>query len=89
MAYSYYIAACNPMVDAFIIRSYRDNPEEASQGLSMGIEGKEAFMVFKKMDTSSSFRYTNRYLGLIGAKKWSKLIPNFSKTRMWKMYRKT
>ena len=88
LAYSYYIAACNPMVDAFIIRSYRDAPEEVAQGLAMGIVGKEAFQVYKYMDTSSSFRYTRKYLHLIGAKSWNSIVPHFTKSRVKKMYRK-
>ena len=88
LAYSYYIAACNPMIDGFIIRSYRDNAVEAAQGLRMGIEGKEAFGVYKNMDTRSSFYYTNKYLRLIGGKSWKKLVPKFKKSRVWKMYRK-
>ncbi len=88
LAYSYYIAACNPMIDGFIIRSYRDNAVEAAQGLRMGIEGKEAFSVYKNMDTRSSFYYTNKYLRLIGGKSWKKLVPKFKKSRVWKMYRK-
>ena len=52
IAASYYIAACDPMVDAFIIRSYYDHPIEVAQDLSMGIAGKEAFAVYKYMDTA-------------------------------------
>ncbi len=88
LAYSYYIAACNPMVDAFIIRSYRDAPEEVKQNLAMGIVGKEAYQVFKYMDTSQSFRYTNKYLHMIGAKSWKKAVPHYKKSRLKKMYRK-
>ena len=88
LAYSYYIAACNPMVDAFIIRSYRDAPEEVKQKLAMGIVGKEAYQVYKYMDTSRSFKYTKKYLHLIGSKSWNRIVPNFSKGRVKKMYRK-
>lgn len=88
IAYSYYIAACNPMVDAFIIRSYYDHPVEAAQGLRMGIKGKEAFTVFKYMDTTKFQKYTKRYLKLIGGKSWKKLVPGYKKSRIYKMYRK-
>ncbi|MEY8392427.1 DUF5722 domain-containing protein [Lachnospiraceae bacterium 45-W7] len=88
LAYSYYIAACNPMVDAFIIRSYRDNPTEAAQGLRMGIVGKEAFLVFKYMDTASSAQYTAPYLGIIGASSWEQIVPGYREQRIRKMYRR-
>ena len=89
LAYSYYIAACNPMIDAFIIRSYLDHPVEVAQGLSMGIAGKEAFDVYKYMDTTSSNAYTNRYLGMLGGSVWESLVPEYHLSRIIKMYRKT
>lgn len=88
IAASYYIAACNPYIDAFIIRSYYDHPVEVAQGLPMGIHGKEAFNVFKYMDTTKTFRYTNRYRGLIGISSWKQLVPYYNKTRVYKMYRR-
>lgn len=89
LAYSYYIAACNPMIDAFIIRSYEDHPVEIAQGLRMGISGKEAFNVFKYMDTSKFNKYTKKYLGLLGAKSWKKIVPGYKSSRIKSMYRKT
>ncbi len=89
LAYSYYIAACNPMIDAFIIRSYDDHPVEVAQGLRMGISGKEAFNVFKYMDTSKFNKYTKKYLGLLGAKSWKKIVPGYKSSRIKSMYRKT
>lgn len=88
LAYSYYIAACNPMIDAFIIRSYSDDPVEVAQGLCMGIAGKESFEVFKYMDTPQSAQYTDKYLGVIGAGSWSEIVPGYKKSRLTKMYRK-
>lgn len=88
IAYSYYIAACNPMVDAITIRSYKDNPIEAAQGLSMGIKGKEAFSVFKYMDTAKSEQYTKKYLKTIKAGSWKSIVPGYQKSRITKMYRK-
>ncbi len=88
IAYSYFIAACNPMVDAFIIRSYYDHPVEVAQGLRMGIKGKEAFTAFKYMDTSKFEKYTKRYLKVIGKKSWKKIVPGYKKNRIYKMYSK-
>lgn len=87
LAYSYYIAACNPMIDAFIIRSYDDDPVEVAMGLRMGILGKEAFDVFKYMDSRQTFAYTNRYLGVIGSPSWAQIVPGYRENRLWKMYR--
>ncbi len=89
LAYSYYIVACNPMIDAFIIRSYVDDPAEVASGYHMGIEGKEAFEMFKYVDTSKSTRYTNRYLSVIGGSSWKKLVPGYKAKRIRTMYRKT
>lgn len=88
LAYSYYIAACNPMIDSFIIRSYNDHPVEVAQGLRMGIEGKRAFSVYKNIDTSKSEQYTNRYLKVIGASSWRQIVPGYNKNRLKKMYRR-
>ncbi len=86
LAGSYYIAACNSMVDAFIIRSYHDHPVEVAQGLPMGIAGKEAFDVYKHMDTSSTLKYTNRYLKVIGISSWGQLVPGYNKKCLYNMY---
>ncbi|MCI8326378.1 MAG: InlB B-repeat-containing protein [Lachnospiraceae bacterium] len=88
LAYSYYIAACDPMVDAFIIRSYADHPVEVAQGLSMGIAGKKAFQVFRYMDTKKFEKYTKKYLKVIGAKSWKQIVRRYKKNKIWKMYRK-
>ena len=88
LAYSYYIAACNPMIDAFIIRSYKDDPVEVAQGFLLGIQGKEAFDVFKYMDTSQASQYTDKYLGVIGAGSWSQVVPGYKASRIRSMYRR-
>ena len=88
IALAYYKAACDPMIDAFIIRSYADAPSEVAMGLSMGIKGRKAFNVFKYMDTSKSLNYTNGLLGTIGVNSWSNVVPNFNKKYLTKVYRK-
>lgn len=88
LALAYYKAACDPMIDSFIIRCYADAPSEVAMGLSMGIKGRKAFNVFKYMDTSKSFKYTNGLLKTIGVKSWSKVVPGFNKKYLTKMYRK-
>lgn len=89
LVYSYYIAACNPMIDAFIIRSFSDNANETAQGLRMGIAGKEAFNAFKYMDTSQASKYTKKYRGMLGVKSWKKIVSGYKTSRIKGMYRKT
>lgn len=80
LAYSYNIAAANSMIDAFIIRSYVD---EAGDGAyKFGISGREAYDVFKNMDTKNAEKYTNKYLGTIGISSWSSAIPGYSISRI-------
>ena len=67
IALAYYKAACNPMIDAFIIRSYKDEAHEVAQGLAMGLKDangkkKTAYNVFKNMDSSNSLKYTEKVL---------------------------
>lgn len=87
LALAYYKVACNPMIDAFIIRCYRDDPLEASMGLTMGIYGRSSFKVFKYMDTKKSIRYTKSYLKTIGVSSWSSIVRNYNESKLWKNYR--
>ena len=88
LAYAYYKAEFNDMIDAFFyIRTY-DNQWEVSQyGLAMGLKNqngskRESYYVYKYIDTSKSLQYSNKYLKVIGKKKtWKKLIPNFNEKR--------
>ena len=87
VALGYYIAACNPMVDGFIIRSYQDESHEAAQGLAMGLKGKKAFAVFVNMDSSKSLNYTKKYLNKQVGSKWTGKVPGYNAKRLYKMYR--
>ena len=86
IAYTYYKAQFNPMVDAVMFRSYEDNATELSMGLAMGLTTenaaakKKAYNVFKYMDTKSSTKYTKPYLGTIGISNWSSVIPGYSES---------
>ncbi len=91
MAVAYYKAACNPMIDAFIIRSYRDEPVEVAQGLALGLKDakgkkKTVYNVFKNMDSSSSLKYTGNVLkSKVG--NWKAKVPGYSAKRVSSMYR--
>lgn len=92
IALAYYKAACNPMIDAFIIRSYKDEAHEVAQGLAMGLKDangkkKTAYNVFKNMDSSNSLKYTEKILkSQVG--NWKSLIPGYSTGKISSMYRK-
>lgn len=89
IAYSYKIAACNPMIDACIYRAYDDsNKTEVSQGLSLGIKGKKAYHVYKYMDTTKSAKYTDSYLKTIGADSWDAIVPGYKQEYLTQTYRK-
>ena len=92
IALAYYKAACNPMIDAFIIRSYKDEAHEVAQGLAMGLKDangkkKTAYNVFKNMDSSNSLKYTEKVLkSQVG--NWKSLVPGYSTGKISSMYRK-
>ena len=92
IALAYYKAACNPMIDAFIIRSYKDEAHEVAQGLAMGLKDangkkKTAYNVFKNMDNSNSLKYTEKVLkSQVG--NWKSLVPGYSTGKISSMYRK-
>lgn len=92
IALAYYKAACNPMIDAFIVRSYKDEAHEVAQGLAMGLKDangkkKTAYNVFKNMDSSNSLKYTEKVLkSQVG--NWKSLVPGYSTGKISSMYRK-
>lgn len=92
IALAYYKAACNPMIDAFIIRSYKDEAHEVAKGLAMGLKDangkkKTAYNVFKNMDSSNSLKYTEKVLkSQVG--NWKSLVPGYSTGKISSMYRK-
>lgn len=92
IALAYYKAACNPMIDAFIIRSYKDEAHEVAQGLAMGLKDangkkKTAYNGFKNMDSSNSLKYTEKVLkSQVG--NWKSLVPGYSTGKISSMYRK-
>ena len=92
LALAYYKAACNPIIDAFIVRSYKDEAHEVAQGLAMGLKDangkkKTAFNVFSNMDSSNSLKYTEKVLSSqVG--NWKAQIPGYNVKRISRMYRK-
>lgn len=87
LSLSYYIAACNPMIDAFIVRSYEDEAHEVAQGLAFGIKGKKAFQTFTNMNTKNGLKYTQTYLTKKVGSNWKKLVPGYKENRLYTMFR--
>lgn len=99
IAYSYYLTESESMIDSFIMNRHVDHNVEVAQGLSLGLwttdtssgrqewagSKKNAWNVFKYMDTNLSTQVTAPSLGIIGADKWSDIIPHFGKN----LYSKT
>lgn len=62
LVYSYYLAATNPMIDAFEIRSYQDEAVEIAQNLYMGLTTfngssytmKDAYYAYKNCDDATA-----------------------------------
>lgn len=89
LAYSFYKAQFDDMIDAFIIRTEIDAPGEkltrldgavidAAFGLRSASGNKRAsYDVFKYMDTPQYAKYTDNCLKTIGANSWDSIIPGF------------
>lgn len=89
LAYAYYKAEFNSMIDAFIIVRVYDNEEEKAQGLAMGLKElngtkRKAYDVFKYMDSPQCEKYTKQCLKTIKKKNWKTLIPEYTVKRFKK-----
>lgn len=83
IAYSYYAAECNDMVDAIIFRAYQDTSVEAKQNLYFGLldlngNKRQSYEIFKYMDTVLGEAYTEGCRSTIGITDWSQIVPNYS-----------
>lgn len=96
IAYTYYAAQYNDMIDAVMFRAYIDNPAE--EGLKLGLlsgsinelygsgnrsgyiqsHKRQAYDVFKYMDTDYAYNYTSSCLNTIGAPSWNSLISSYT-----------
>jgi hypothetical protein len=82
IAYSYYAAECNDMVDAIIFRAYQDAAVEVKQGLSFGLldgsgNKRSSYEVFRNMDTVWGEGYTYNARQTIGISNWNQIVPNY------------
>lgn len=88
IAYAYYLADSNDMVDAIILHRQVDHSEEKKAGAMFGLwtssgsgenadSRKPSWETFRTMDTSSYGQSSERALQTIGASSWSDLIPGY------------
>jgi len=86
IAYTFYLAQENDMVDAVIFRAYQDDPNDG--GFLFGLKDssgtpRESYNVFCKMDTLNGNSYTDPYLSVIGATSWDAIIPWYVYNPNW------
>lgn len=97
IAYSFYKAQFNDMIDAFIIRTEVDSRGETLRRLdgvvinadfgliSLSGHKRASYNVFKYMDTPKYAKYTKDCLKTIGASSWNSIIPRFNKNVLTSM----
>ncbi|PXV85578.1 putative repeat protein (TIGR02543 family) [Lachnotalea glycerini] len=97
MAYAYYLAEFNPMIDAFILSRHVDNVAETNDGLNLGLwsntpgrvekayQKKYSWRIYKYMDTPSSTKVTKFALKIIGASSWKKIVPKYKANKFKSM----
>lgn len=81
IAYSFYAAQFNDMVDAVIYRSYTDEPGDG--GLRFGIYGRQAYNVFCQIDSANGYKVADPYLSTIGAGNWNQVVRTYSNYVKW------
>lgn len=94
IAYAYYLAEFNNMIDAFILHRHVDHQAEQAVGLSLGLwthdgsavpaskgRKKYAWDVFRCMDTSKGKNKTKFALQRIGASSWKAIVPGYTAAR--------
>lgn len=82
MAYTYYMAEFDDMIDAAIFRSLRDDKAEAANKFLFGLldsndNPRPVYNVFKYMDTVNWQSSTSECLATMGKSSWSSIVPNF------------
>lgn len=93
IAYGYYLAEANDMVDSFVVHRQVDHSVETKQGFHLGLwtckpgttetayKKKQAYDVFKYMDTKGYMKYTRFALPLIKKTSWEQAVPGFDPSK--------
>lgn len=99
IAYAYYLADSNSLIDAFIMSRQVDAPSEVAASCSFGLWScdmskpddivptmrKQSWTVYKNIDDRKrTLETTEKYKTYIGIEKWSDVIPDFK----WKSQEK-
>ncbi len=78
VAYLYYKAQFNDMIDAVIFSS----GDHGGAGYQFDFIGRKAENVYKYMDTPKYNKYTKNYLSPIGATSWKNIVSGFSAKKL-------
>ena len=78
VAYLYYKAQFNDMIDAVIFSS----GDHGGAGYQFDFHGRKAENVYKYMDTPKYESYANPYLPTIGASSWESIVTNFDSAKL-------
>jgi hypothetical protein len=88
IAYAFYKAEFNGMIDCIIFRSQADAQVEiANYNLHMGLwtsgmgKKKAAYNVYKYMDTNKCETYTRSCKQYLGISKWTQKVPGYKASR--------
>ena len=93
IAYAYYLAEFNDMIDAFILHRHIDHQEELNQGLALGLWSRKsgtietagtkkyAWSVYKYVDTPQGEKKTAFAIPIIGKGSWNMIIPGYHTSR--------
>lgn len=92
IAYTFYKAQFDDMIDAVIFHRYQDDPNELNAATktplnygictSNGLAKANSYHVFKYMDTPSYAQYTDPYLKIIGINSWKEIAPKFDAQKL-------
>lgn len=79
ICYAFYQVLNNQHIDYMVLARDIDIPAEAAQGLCMGLESsvgapRNAYNIYKYIDTPEGAGYTAPYLGVVGVSSWSQVI---------------
>lgn len=90
LVYSYYIAACNPMIDGFMMRStVDDTATETKLGLYFGLcdsalAKKESYEAYRDCDSKTKAQGYSYYTVVnASAAGWSELVPGYDEAMMY------
>lgn len=82
VAYSYYKAEFNDMIDAFLIHDVRVNTMEDYSFKNAQGQPRPAYNVFRYMNTPEYEKYTNSCLSTIGVSSWKQVTSKFNASKL-------